>query len=1091
MPGESLPAVERALFDEACADYAGRRYAHAEAGFRAVLERAPDFSPALGNLAELLRATGRSDEAIAAFERALAADPTDALIRNNYGGALIEAGRLDDAMSELERALSFDPEQHRARTNLGAALLGLGRVEEAVAMLEQAVARLPGSAAAHASLGAALVRAGKKQAARPVLERAVALEPRAAEPRATLAGCLVAEGRVDEALQQYREALELRPGLLEAWSPMLLTMHYGAGLSPEAIFDEALRYGRALERSLPADTRAPSPIEPAPRRRLRLGYVSPDLRRHPVGYFLAKVVEAHDRHAFELYAYSDARAGDDVTERLRDALPGFRDTFALSDAALAERIAADGIDVLVDLAGHTTGHRLGVFARRPAPVQVSWLGYPGTTGVGAIGFRITDGVADPPGAADGLHTEALLRLPDCFVAWARPAALAPLGPPPSLAGGSVTFGCFNNAAKLSPRALALWARILDGVPGSRLLLKTGGQAIAGSRERVRARCEAAGLPSARVVFLDVKARPEDGLGDYAGVDLALDPFPYNGTTTTCEALSMGVPLVALRGASHVARVSASILESIGERTLVAESEAEYLAIAVGLALDPARLAALRTRLPERFARAPVGDPARLARQLEGAFRAAFEAHRAGASPRARPSPSVLRDDERDLVPIAGGLEVAVPRAVVDRTSYVLREQGDWCEDELGFVRRAVELGARSLDVGAGFGVHALTLARGAGPSGRVWALEPSPRRAAFVRASAAHNGLPQLRVAEMALPPGATAAPLGESGTVRTVALDDAARELGVSALDFVRLDAAVVASVDGSELVLRAGSPLVMIALGPGGAIPARLSAALAGQGLGAFRLVPGLGVLAPQAAASRVDAFQRYVFFCRPDRAARLAARGLLAEAAEPPSPSPGQWREALARRGWGAALLPHWSATAGRAPGYGAHESALDRYFLVDEATLAPGARLAALEQALEFSAEALAARHTLARRITEARIAAALGLRARAVAALAELIDLFQRGRPLDLDEPFPAPCPRYDAVALGAKPGAWCLAALLEQHERLRADTSFDTGRSAEGTLDTLEQLGFLDEKMARRRELVRTRHGGGRLAEWRRHGLLE
>ena len=311
-----------------------------------------------------------------------------------------------------------------------------------------------------------------------------------------------------------------------------------------------------------------------------------------------------------------------MNERLRKAVHQFRDTADLNDAQLAQQIRDDRIDLLIDLAGHTTGNRLAVFARKPAPLQLSWLGYPDTTGLTSIDYRITDSITDPIGAADSLHTEKLLRLPRCFIAWDSRPSRSPLPSAvlPASSHGAITFGCFNNLAKLSANLASRWAQILIETPGSRLLLKSRGLTLRESRERVIAWFTQAGVAADRIVLLPFGASPEEGLGDYARVDLALDPFPYNGTTTTCEALSMGAPLLALRGQSHAGRVSASILASLNLPELIAESEEDYVKRAIALAKDRDRLAQLRRELPERFASAPVGDPKRLARELEAAFR---------------------------------------------------------------------------------------------------------------------------------------------------------------------------------------------------------------------------------------------------------------------------------------------------------------------------------------------------------------------------------------------------------------------------------------------------------------------------------------
>ena len=615
----------QALFDRGCQAHAARRFDRAEECFRGVLKEAPRHVKTLGNLAEVLRAAGKLDDALAAFSLALEVSPNDALIRNNRASALLQLGQTQGAILELHRALKLEPKLHRASTNLANALLILNRLDEAKTLLTKVLAEQPTSWPALASLGAVLLQQGQPEAAAPHLIKALELEPRAAEARAALAGCLASLGFVEEALAHYRGALQLLPGRFEIWSPYLFTLHHGAGSSPERLFAEATRFGAALETSLASQRSGLHTHDWDPNRRLRVGYVSPDLRRHPVGFFLAPVLEAigaHEPQALDPFAYSDTRARDPMNERLRKAVHQFRDTADLNDAQLAQQIRDDRIDLLIDLAGHTTGNRLAVFARKPAPLQLSWLGYPDTTGLTSIDYRITDSITDPIGAADSLHTEKLLRLPRCFIAWDSRPSRSPLPSAvlPASSPGAITFGCFNNLAKRSANLASRWAQILIETPGSRLLLKSRGLTLRESRERVIAWFTQAGVAADRIVLLPFGASPEEGLGDYARVDLALDPFPYNGTTTTCEALSMGAPLLALRGQSHAGRVSASILASLNLPELIAESEEDYVKRAIALAKDRDRLAQLRRELPERFASAPVGDPKRLARELEAAFR---------------------------------------------------------------------------------------------------------------------------------------------------------------------------------------------------------------------------------------------------------------------------------------------------------------------------------------------------------------------------------------------------------------------------------------------------------------------------------------
>jgi predicted O-linked N-acetylglucosamine transferase (SPINDLY family) len=352
---------------------------------------------------------------------------------------------------------------------------------------------------------------------------------------------------------------------------------------------------------------------------LRVGYVSPDLYQHSVAFFLEPILAHHDRSRFEPIVYSDTARPDAVTARLRARAAAWHEVRGLSDDQLARRIAASEIDVLIDLAGHTAGNRMGVFARRPAPVQVSYLGYPNTTGLAAIDYRITDATADPPGDADALHTEKLLRLPRC--AWCyQPSPLAPpVAPSPAMKNGFVTFGCFNALPKMNDPLLQLWAKLIASVPNARLVLKSPGLKSEAAAAHVRDVLESAGLAADRFDLLPPVHPYAAHLASYETIDIALDTYPYNGTTTTCDALWMGVPVLTRAGRTHVSRVSASLLAAAGLPDWVTPTDDDYLARATRAAADIDALTALRSRLRDRMAASPLCDGQAMARAFEDAL----------------------------------------------------------------------------------------------------------------------------------------------------------------------------------------------------------------------------------------------------------------------------------------------------------------------------------------------------------------------------------------------------------------------------------------------------------------------------------------
>lgn len=561
------------------------RFEDAAACFRRVLELQPGAVEALSRLGYSLRQQGRSREALEPLRRALdvAADSIDALV--GLGAALQDLGESQEAAAIWERVLRLDPEHAQAHHNLGLIRRSQGRLEEAIHYHRQALERQPEFAEAHNALGVALID----------------------------------QCRVEEALASYREALRLAPGHAAAHSNLLLSLHYLPQEDPELLLEEHRQWDRQHAATLEAE-RAPHPNPPDPDRPLRIGYLSPDFRAHPVAFFFRPILETHSRGEVACYCYSNVGLPDRVTESLRALAENWRDIRGMSDEQVANLVRQDQIDILVDLAGHTGDNRLRVLARRPAPIQVTYLGYPNTTGITAIDYRLTDAWSDPPGETDQWHTEELVRLPAGFLCF-RPLAGSPdVGEPPVLRTGTFTFGCFNTLAKLTDQTIGAWAAILQAVPGSRLLLKSPSMADQATRRRLIERLQAQGVEPDRVELLEPTASLAHHMEAYNRVDLALDTFPYNGATTTCEALWMGVPVVTRAGRTHAARVGLSLLARMGLEEFVADSWQGYVEVATRLARDPERLRGLRAGLRPRMETSSLTDAAGFVRQLEQAYR---------------------------------------------------------------------------------------------------------------------------------------------------------------------------------------------------------------------------------------------------------------------------------------------------------------------------------------------------------------------------------------------------------------------------------------------------------------------------------------
>jgi predicted O-linked N-acetylglucosamine transferase (SPINDLY family) len=594
------------------------KFSEAEGVFRQVAAADPASAAAQYGLGLIAAAQDRLDEAVALYRRALELAPQNSAALVSLGQALTVQGEFVEAEAFFLQALRVSRRNADATHGLGVVATRVARLDAAIERYRAAIALKPDQPVFHTNLGNALRDLGRHGEAIEAYRQSLALWPRQASVHSFLGVSRMLQGGIDEGLAEFDRALMLDPSYVGARSNKLLCLNY-SDRSPAEIFAEHRRWDAAY--GLPLPSPASFRNDRRPVRLLKIGYVSGDFRQHPVAAFLAPLLEQHDRFSVQIHCYAEVERPDAVTARFQRLADRWFSTVGVPDDAVADRIRADEIDILVDLAGHTAGSRLGVFARKPAPIQVSWLGYPNTTGLAAMDYRLVDAITDPPGEADAFASEQLVRLDDGFLCYGPPADARPVSPPPCLAKGHVTFGSFNAFTKLSGPCLDAWAAILAAVPGSRLLLRGGGVSEdAAARERIVQRLGAPDVTADRLDFLGFEGDPASHLARYANVDVALDPFPYNGATTTCEALWMGVPVVTLRGARHAGRVGASLLTRVGREDLIAEDVAGYVATATRLAADPAGLAAARAIQREQMAASPLRDAGAFAARAEDAFR---------------------------------------------------------------------------------------------------------------------------------------------------------------------------------------------------------------------------------------------------------------------------------------------------------------------------------------------------------------------------------------------------------------------------------------------------------------------------------------
>jgi len=607
-------SIQRA-FELALQHHRLGRLAEAKRIYLQILAQAPDDPDALQLLGLIAHDEGRHAEAVELIGRAVALKPAVAEYRNNLGVALWGAGRWDQALAAYGAAVALAPEYADAHYNLGGALKDRGRFEEAVASYREAVRLKPDMVEAHVNLGIALKEQGHLDEAIAAYRDAIRLRPEYADAHYNLGFALALQGRLDQAIQSYRKAIDRNPDSAAYQSQLLQTLHYHPGYDMATIYQEHLRWSHEHAEPLRRFIQ-PHDNDRDPDRPLRIGYVSADLRNHACAFCLEPLLAAHDSRQFEVVCYAEVARPDEVTRHIQSHARTWRNTVGMSDEQLAAQIRGDRIDILVDLKVHTAENRLMVFARKPAPVQVTWMGYPGTTGLSTIDYRLTDPYLDPPGLNDQYYTEETVRLPEtfwCYEPGSREPAVNPL---PAWRTGQITFGSMNSFCKANDLVLGLWARVLRSVAGSRLmvLIDSGSH-----RQRTHEVLEQNGVDRVRVEFEPRRARPLY-LELCHRIDIALDMVPYSGVTTSLDALLMGVPVVCLAGRTAVSRGGLTIMSNIGLPELVARSPDEYVAIAARLASDLPRLALLRSTLRERLESSPMMDTQRFARQIEIAYR---------------------------------------------------------------------------------------------------------------------------------------------------------------------------------------------------------------------------------------------------------------------------------------------------------------------------------------------------------------------------------------------------------------------------------------------------------------------------------------
>lgn len=578
------------------------------------------------------RQAGHLQRAEALYRQILQVQPSNPEALYHLGGILLQMDQIGPATQLLYQAVVCKPDWAEAHLVLGNALQQQGKVQEAVACYHRALAFEPGYAEAYNNLGSALLTLGNLEEAAASYQQALALDPGLADVHYNLSDVLKIQGQLEEAIASYRQALSLKPDYLQAHDNLLMLLQYHAGLTPQDWQDALAAFAGVCApiSRLPHFHRRPDP-----EKRLRVGYVSPDLRSHSCAWFFEPLLTAHDRNRFEIFCYADVASPDAITARLQTLAEHWSNIAGMPHPAVAQLIQSDGIDILVDMAGHTAGNRLPLFAAKPAPLQINWLGFPGSTGLDAMDYRLSDPWLTPEPVSE-YFVETVWNLERVSHCYRPPTETPDVGPLPALTNGYITFGSFNNLLKTTPETIALWAEVLRAVPQSRLALKGFYLSHGRVKQLLVDAFARQGIGTGRLELSETVPGTKEHLSRYGRVDIALDTAPYNGATTTMEALWMGVPVVTWVGDRTASRYGWSFLSAVGLEELAATNPQAFVEAARGLAEDRHGLAALRQGLRKRVTESALRDEAGFTQAVEEAYRQMWRhwcANR-GGSPRA-------------------------------------------------------------------------------------------------------------------------------------------------------------------------------------------------------------------------------------------------------------------------------------------------------------------------------------------------------------------------------------------------------------------------------------------------------------------------
>jgi predicted O-linked N-acetylglucosamine transferase (SPINDLY family) len=617
------PATDDNSFNRASQFYCNGDFTKAQKECESILANDKKNAKALTLLGQIEFRTQSYKRALEYYGKALSIDPNSGITLNAVGRVFESLGNYLKALDYYQKAASQNPGTPEILVNMGNTSAALNHNDNAISYYKQALRLRPNYAEVHSNLGNLYFqKKGDIGKAIKHCQKAIQINPNLAEAHNNLGNALEHNGRLDKAIQCYRKAIKLKPDYSCAHSNLLLGIHYSDRIPPDQVFKEHKNYATDHCKHFTQATHEEH--DASINRTLRIGYISPDFRGHPVAWFIKSVITEHDRSQFTIFCYSDVITPDAWTEKFKQLSDSFRSVKGLSHAEVASLIKKDKIDLLVDLTGHTANNRIPMLAMKPAPIQMTYLGYPGTTGLDSVDYRLTDHFADPEGMTEKYHTEKLIRMPRSFLCYTPPEYCPGIKEPPANGKGKITFGSFNNRSKITETVIETWSEILKNIPDSTLFLKAKSLADVDTQKLMTRLFKRHKISHKRLHYSGFLTDAKDHMLLYNQVDIALDTFPYNGTTTTCEALWMGVPVITLEGETHASRVGTSILSNTGLEGLIAKDRNDYIKKACTLAQTPDRLTRLKSGLRKQVEASGFIDAKRFTRELEQKFSTAWQ-----------------------------------------------------------------------------------------------------------------------------------------------------------------------------------------------------------------------------------------------------------------------------------------------------------------------------------------------------------------------------------------------------------------------------------------------------------------------------------